>query len=201
MLHRDIICSRDVTIPFATVLESNGSNFAASNSFATARPMAMPSVIPGGFRMPPESTRPISSFTRLEHRARKEVSNTENDRRTKIVSGLWILSTKPCGNQSNSPLVCLSINSIGVHSNFRKELVDQTEEPWVIRAESRLQERGGCPLSQNRRSQHVCGSVTFRRIFSTFFERKPQRSPERCCRVIFEELWRFVNVNFRKPIH
>jgi len=98
--HRDIICSRDVTIPFATALESHGSNFAASSSFATALPTAMPSAIPGGLRMPPENTWPIASLTRLEHRVRNEVSNTESDRRTKIVSGLWILSAESHGNRS-----------------------------------------------------------------------------------------------------
>jgi hypothetical protein len=56
LLHRDDICSRDVTIPFATALESIGSNFAASSSFATALPIATPSAIPGGLRMPPENT-------------------------------------------------------------------------------------------------------------------------------------------------
>ena len=148
MLHRDIICSRDVTTPLPTVLESNGSNFAVSNSFATALPMAMPSDIPGGFRIPPENTRPISSLTRLEHRVRNEVSNTENDRRTKIVSGLRILSAEYRGERRNIPLMCLGVHRVSVHCNLREELVDQTEEPRVIGAEGCLQKRGCFVLSE-----------------------------------------------------
>ena len=77
--------------------------------------------------MPPENTWPIVSLTRLEHRVRNEVSNTKRDRRTKIVSGLWILSAESRGNRRLLPLICLGVYCIRVHRNLREELVDQAE--------------------------------------------------------------------------
>jgi hypothetical protein len=37
-----------------------------------------------------------------------------------------------------SPLVCLGVDRIGVHSYFRKELVEQPKEPWIARTEGLL---------------------------------------------------------------
>ena len=174
--HRDVICSRDVTIPFATALESNGSNFAASSSFATVLPIAMPSAIPGGLRMPPENTWPIASLTRLEHRVRKEVSNTESDRRTRIVSGLWILSAKSRGERSQLPLMGLGVYRIRVHSNLREELVDQTQELWIIGAEGCLQKRGGCALLGGARNTFVKFGYLLMRLLRIYRGSGPGRS-------------------------
>ena len=144
LLHRDIICSRDVTIPFAMALESSGSNFAASSSFAMALPIATPSAIPGALRAPPENTWPTASLTRLEHRVRNEISNTESDRRTKIVSGLWILSAESRGERSQLPLMGLSVDCVRMNRDLREELVDQAQQPWIVGTQGRLQKRGSC---------------------------------------------------------
>ena len=97
--------------------------------------------------MPPENTWPTASLTRLEHRVRNEVSNTESDRRTKIVSGLWILSAESRGERSQLPLMGLGIDCIRMHRNLREELVDQTQELRIIGAKGCLKKRGGCNFS------------------------------------------------------
>lgn len=69
---------------------------------------------------------------------RNDVSNTEMDRRTKIVSGLRLVSAESSVNKSKVPLMCLCIDRISMHRNLREELVDQAKEPWIIGTEGCL---------------------------------------------------------------
>jgi hypothetical protein len=79
---------------------------------------------------------------------RNDVSNTEKDLRTKIVSGLRILSAESRVNKCKVPLMCLGIDRVSVHRDLREELVDQAEEPRIIGTEGCLQKRGGCIFSE-----------------------------------------------------
>jgi hypothetical protein len=85
---------------------------------------------------------------------RNEASNTESDRRTKIVSGLWILSAESCGEWVRLPLMCLGINCVRVYRNLREELVDQAQQSRIVRAEGRLEKRGGCVFSGGALETH-----------------------------------------------
>ena len=119
----------------------------------------MPSAIPGGLRAPPENAWPTVSLTRLEHRVRNEASNTESDRRIKIVSGLWILSAKFRGERSQLPLMGLGIDRIRMHRNLREELVDQTQELRIIGAKGCLEKGGGCTFLE--RAQKACSKLHY----------------------------------------
>ena len=112
---------------------------------------------------------------------------------------MWIFSAESCGDWSQLPLVGLGIGCVRVHCDLREELVDQTQQPWIIGTEGCLQKRGGYTLSGGARGTRSWGYITFRRVFRALFERTGEGGPKRRRRVIFQQLFRFVTVISEKP--